>query len=84
MFYSRTLITLWAFADLVFEISIQKDFCKNTCSLSDSEDPRFMRLIVELSDFDYFTFEINLNYKKQKQNNFQTSNGHADMNMFMN
>ena len=68
----------------MFEISIQKDFCKNTCSLSDSEGPRFMRLIVELSDFDYFTLEINLNYKKQKQNNFQTSNGHADMNMFMN
>ena len=66
----------------MFEISIQKDFCKNTCSLSDSEGPSFMRLIVELSDFDYFTFEINLNYKKQ--NNFQTSNGHADMNMFMN
>ena len=82
MFYSRTLITLWAFADLVFEISIQKDFCKNTRSLSVSEDPRFMCLIVELSNFDYFTFEINLNYKKQ--NNFQTSNGHADMNMFMN
>ena len=70
--------------DPVFEISIQKDFCKNTRSLSVSEDPRFMCLIVELSDFDYFTFEINLNYKKQKQNNFQTSNGHADMNMFMN
>ena len=70
-------MTPWAFADLVYEISI-----KNTRSLSVSEDPRFMCLIVELSDFDYFTFEINLNYKKQ--NNFQTSNGHADMNMFMN
>ena len=44
-------MTLWAFADLVYEISIKKDFHKNTRSSSVSEHPRFISLIVELSNF---------------------------------